>query len=259
MATNGQLAPIEILPDGTIVDGHQRLRAAEYLKWTTIKVRVRHDLASRKCAAERRMLQANRNRRQLHQLDQVRATKHLFEIEKKAQPGGLVSWTQRGLIDRLCRDLHQSRRNVRRWLAVSTASMGVQRLVQQNHMNLVDGEKASRLEPEAQARVVAAIEGGQHAEEALAAELGDGGRKAKPVNASRSFGKLIRSVEGCLDELEGVAEQVRRGGSAAHDLEVLERLQKLLGILKPLLRKQAAQARETEEGIARLVAARGAS
>ena len=42
----GQRQPIEILPDGTIIAGHQRVRAARHLGWTSIRAVVRHDLAA---------------------------------------------------------------------------------------------------------------------------------------------------------------------------------------------------------------------
>ncbi len=38
--------PIEILPDGTIICGHQRVRAANVLGWTEIDVIIRTDLAT---------------------------------------------------------------------------------------------------------------------------------------------------------------------------------------------------------------------
>ncbi len=45
MELNGQQTAIEILPDGTIICGQQRVRAAKKLGWTHIKARIRHDLA----------------------------------------------------------------------------------------------------------------------------------------------------------------------------------------------------------------------
>jgi ParB-like chromosome segregation protein Spo0J len=47
MQLRKQQKPIEILPDGTIVAGHQRVRAAKALGWTEVEVVVRHDLAQR--------------------------------------------------------------------------------------------------------------------------------------------------------------------------------------------------------------------
>src|SRR4051812_6738101 len=52
MRRHGQRQPVEALPDGTLLAGHQRLRAARLLGWDKIEVRVRHDLASDPAAAE---------------------------------------------------------------------------------------------------------------------------------------------------------------------------------------------------------------
>ena len=58
--------PVEILPNGTIISGHQRIKAAKLLGWTEIRCWVRHDLAEQgDDAVERRLIEANFHRRQL--------------------------------------------------------------------------------------------------------------------------------------------------------------------------------------------------
>src|ERR1700677_2926106 len=44
MKKHGLHDPVEILSDGTIIAGHQRVRAAKTLGWTEIDVVVRDDL-----------------------------------------------------------------------------------------------------------------------------------------------------------------------------------------------------------------------
>lgn len=44
MQRSGQDHPIHMLPDGTILAGHQRVRAARELGWSHIAAIVRHDL-----------------------------------------------------------------------------------------------------------------------------------------------------------------------------------------------------------------------
>ena len=51
MRKNGQRQPVEILPDGTILAGHQRVRAARLLCWKEIEVIVRRDLENPKSRA----------------------------------------------------------------------------------------------------------------------------------------------------------------------------------------------------------------
>ena len=70
---NGQLVPIEVMPDGTIICGHQRVRAARKLGWSTVRAIIRDDLAELgKAAVFDRLVSDNLNRRQLDQLTQAR-------------------------------------------------------------------------------------------------------------------------------------------------------------------------------------------
>ena len=81
IADRGLKEPLEILPDGTIVCGHQRARAAEMLEWDEIAVRVNHDLALQgDRAVEQRLIEDNLARRNLDRLDQVRCYRRLVEM-----------------------------------------------------------------------------------------------------------------------------------------------------------------------------------
>ena len=54
METHGLRHPVEVLPDGTIVAGYQRVRAARRLGWREIDAVVRLDLAALGDAAAER-------------------------------------------------------------------------------------------------------------------------------------------------------------------------------------------------------------
>ena len=56
MESKGLENPIQILPDGTIITGHQRVRAAKLLGWTHIDAVVRHDVADAGPAAALELL-----------------------------------------------------------------------------------------------------------------------------------------------------------------------------------------------------------
>lgn len=69
MDANGQRDPIYILPDGTVLDGHQRRRAAQKLGWEEVDVVVRDDLASADAGTiETFMINCNLHRRQMDPL-----------------------------------------------------------------------------------------------------------------------------------------------------------------------------------------------
>ena len=88
---NGLKQPIEILPDGTIIQGHQRTKVLKHLAKKEHEVLVRYDLADAEPEViEREFLSDNLNRRQLGPVARARVATRLFELEqakKHALPG----------------------------------------------------------------------------------------------------------------------------------------------------------------------------
>lgn len=81
----GMREPVEILPSGLIISGHQRRRAAIRLNKEEVLVRVRHDLANAGEAAEElALIQANRHRRQLSKIEQARCYKRVRELKTES-------------------------------------------------------------------------------------------------------------------------------------------------------------------------------
>jgi ParB/RepB/Spo0J family partition protein len=84
---DGIQVPIEALPDGTLVCGHQRVRAAMKLGLTNVPVIMRHDLAAMgEAAVLERMIADNVLRRQLDALSTARA----YRAMKANRPGSVV-------------------------------------------------------------------------------------------------------------------------------------------------------------------------
>jgi len=74
MEREGLNCPVEVTPDGKIVCGHGRVAAAKLLGWDKITVWIRRDLAEQgEDAVFRRLVEDNRNRRQLTKLGLGRA------------------------------------------------------------------------------------------------------------------------------------------------------------------------------------------
>jgi ParB/RepB/Spo0J family partition protein len=88
LEANGQLQPVEILPDGTILCGHRRVAAARLLGWAAVDLWVR-DLDP--AAAERRLIEDNVHRRQLGKLGLARCYKALKALESKGPGGRLMA------------------------------------------------------------------------------------------------------------------------------------------------------------------------
>ena len=126
MKLNGQTTPIEVLPNGTLIAGHQRVRAAERLGWPEVTVWIRGDLAHDPFAVEIRMIEDNISRRQLDMLDQIRNVYRLVELRRRQSAGCMTGHQGHDLRDEIAREIGKSGRHVQRYLNVLKAIMPVQ-------------------------------------------------------------------------------------------------------------------------------------
>jgi ParB family chromosome partitioning protein len=118
MRANGQLTPIEILPDNTIIAGHKRIEAARRLGWNKVRVWVREDLANDPVAVERRLIEDNLHRRQLGPIAVARCYRQLKLLEQRYQRGRLSAQEQGDLRDRIGDRLGKSGRTLDRLLRI---------------------------------------------------------------------------------------------------------------------------------------------
>lgn len=219
-----QEQPVEILPNGTILDGHQRVRAATLLGWQEIVVWVRRDLADDVAASNRRHIEANIQRRQLDPLDKVRLAKALLEDEKRRKLGQLLKAERDALRDRIGKDLGLSGRHVQRLLNVANAPMAVQRAFSEGKIGVVVAEKGSRLPKSAQTQIAQEIDGGADPTTVIGTHLASE-TPPRPADASRVFGSLIRAIGPALEQLEGREDEIQRGvHEYAQDIALLNRL-----------------------------------
>lgn len=137
MRERGQRQAIEILLDGTIIDGHQRVEAARLLKWVEIDAVVRHDLvnADEKTKAMA-FLSANLNRRHMTPLARARVIKAMLEAERGCKPGGLRREDMVELSKRVCEFMGRGDKSVERYLHVLNAPPVVQHLFEAKLLKL---------------------------------------------------------------------------------------------------------------------------
>lgn len=155
---NGLRYPAEILPDGTIVCGHQRVAAAKLLGWAEIDCIVRHDLAAAgNDAIERHLIDDNLNRRQLAELDIARIYRHLKErrISKRTR-NGAGDWR-----DNVGKRFGMTGRTLARWAQVLDAVPGVQQALSQRMLNLTQAIKVASLPPKKQQEIVVGLAAGK--------------------------------------------------------------------------------------------------
>jgi ParB-like chromosome segregation protein Spo0J len=217
IADRGLKEPLEILPDGTIVCGHQRARAAELLEWDEIAVWVNHDLAAQgNLAVEQRLIEDNLARRNLDRLDQVRCYRRLVEMATETPDDKRRSHQLGRVRDVVGTRLGMSGRTLDRYLRILDAPREVQDAFKAGDLSLVAASKVAGLSAEIQAQIVAELRAGADAKRAVTPHLA--GRVSDPLDAA--FGPFIRSLERNVKALEGHVDQVRSLHPA--DIGILE-------------------------------------
>lgn len=228
--------PIEVTPYGVTIDGHQRRRAARRLGLSEVPVRVRYDLAGDEAGIDRAHLEANRNRRQLGPLDQVRIARRLAEIEAGRPPGQIAARELKALCGRVGERMGLSPRHAQRLLNISGLPMLIQKAFSEGRLKLVDADRISRLARRTQEGIAAEIEAGGDPARVVAPYLERPARKAKPGDA---FERLVDELARALDALEGREGEIPRPVSRIRaDLEVLERFQVFSEVVVPILEKR---------------------
>lgn len=213
----GQKDRIDILPDGTIICGHQRVKAAKLLRWKMIEVRVRHDLASEGPeAVERELIEDNFVRRQLDPLARARAFKHLHDLEQSHDDWDDLTEEKESLRDRLGKRFSLSGRTVDRYLNALKAPKAVQDAVSAGKLALTLAAKVGCLLPDKQQELADAIEAGNDPKETVTTYLSNG--KGKKVSTSLDLALEKRLI--ALEQELASIRNVPRGS-----LEILRRLQ----------------------------------
>jgi hypothetical protein len=146
---NGLLRPVEILSDGTILDGHQRVLAAKQLGWETIQCLVCREVEAKgEDACKQYFIEANLHRRQLTPLQTVRCYRELFgDLRKKRSKQGVLR-------DRLAEKFNMSGRHFDRLTKVLDAPPEIQRLCDAGQIKVELASKVSQLPAAKQSKLV---------------------------------------------------------------------------------------------------------
>lgn len=223
---------IEILPDGTIVDGHQRVRAAKLLGWTHIKVIVRHDLAAAGAAAvQLHMIAVNLNRRHMGPLDIARVYRRLKELARADRSTKHGCGRNDDLRDRLAKRLGgRSGRTLDRYEQLLDGPRWLQDLVADKRIGLTNALRVLALPEQDQEKVHAQIREGRSAKHVIndLREPQDAGASV-PVQVYR---ELIDVLQAFVDVVDGREERVvGTTGDAPLSIAVLETAMPVLGRL----------------------------
>jgi ParB-like chromosome segregation protein Spo0J len=232
---NGLRHPVEILPDGTIVCGHQRVAAAKLLNWEEIDCIVRQDLVDAGDAAvERHLIDDNLNRRQLSDLDVVRLYRRLKESKRgKRTANGTGDWR-----DALAQRFNVSGRTLDRWEQVLDAEPQLIAAIHRRELTLTQAVRIASLPKKEQKRICFGLRDGKKLRELITRTGCSAGAKADPSNDS--FAVLSRRLIQFENQLasEGLSEARLEAG---HVLlaETRQALLHLLDQLDEAVRRQA--------------------
>ncbi len=160
MDKNGQNDPAEILPDGTIICGHQRVRAGKRLGWEMIDCWVREDLAKQGPAAiKARLIEDNLHRRQLSLLGIARC--YLALKEAALENGDDREDAKEDLRDHLAKRFKKSGKQMERYVQMLDAPPAVQHAFEADKLTQKDVLAVVALDADEQQQIVQRIEDGE--------------------------------------------------------------------------------------------------
>ena len=205
MEANGQQDPIEILPDGTIIAGHQRVLAAKRLGWKEIDAVVRHDLAEAgEAAIESHFITSNLLRRQLTPLGKVRCIQRLLEIE--TEDAGTLAWgTREELKGRVAKSMKLNVRSVNRYLLILDTPVEIQNAFDHGDIGITEAGAVSYLDDATKAEIAARIAAGENAKQVVSGYVS---KPASPRTYQQSFGRLRRVMHREIPQLSGNVQQL---------------------------------------------------
>jgi len=218
MAANGLQHPIEILPGGVILAGHQRVRAAKKLGWKEIDVVVRHDLAAAgDVATTAYFIGDNLNRRQLSPLAKARCVAELIELEAGRRIEDMYGEDRDNVKKTVAQRMGMSQRNLNRYLLALKAPLPIQMAFERGHLSLTEVGDVALLDKTVAESLADKVE-------ALNAEESDD-RKVKirvreefcaalisesetSSNTKASLYRLVRALKRELPIVRGAVEQI---------------------------------------------------
>ena len=206
---HGLRDPVEILPDGTIICGHQRVRAAKLLGWKEVDVIIREDLAAAGPeAVETYFVEDNLLRRQLSPLGRARCLKRLAEIEEGKAAAHFGFMKKEALKAQLAERMQMSPRNIDRYLLILNSPIPVQLAFDRNEISLINTGKVALMSETAQNDIAQRIENGEAAAKVIADYLA--AAKSNVNEVERAFDRLYYALKRDMPYLGGRRFQINQ-------------------------------------------------
>jgi ParB family chromosome partitioning protein len=207
MQRRGQQEPVEILPNGTIICGHQRVRAAKKLGWTHVKVVVRHDLAKRgKDAVLQHLIADNLVRRHLSLLDRARCIRALVDVEKDSCRDWVGEVSEAAVQAKIAKQLGVSLKTVQRYCHAANTPMAVQQACDRGDLPLVTVCQVGQLAKAEQLKIAARIEAGEAAKDVVEEYLT---RRDAEVSAEAILKLAAKQLSRMCHKLQDRIQEIR--------------------------------------------------
>ena len=204
---NGLQTPVEILSDGTIICGHQRVRAHKLLGKQEIACWVRDDLEQQGDAAvECRLIDDNLHRRQLSKLAIARCYQMLKKVALENGYDG--DDANEDLRDHLAKRFGLSGKQVERYVRMLDAPFVVQQAFDAGKLRQKEVLAVVALDADEQQQIAQQIEEGLTPKDVVKSHVTD--QQATEVGVVTAVYRLVRALETAetqisdrIDELPG--------------------------------------------------------
>jgi len=252
ISQQGLRHPPEILPNGTILDGHQRLRAIKRLGWDEVECVVREELADDEPGQESFLIEANLTRRRDDPLSLARCCQRLQALHRKDR-----TRQQKGAGN--LRDLIASKaglrsgRQVDRLLQLLRLPRVLQDAITNGRMSQAQGHKLLKLQAPQLDELVQELKDGADVQKAVKDSL------VKPSTEMEDriweYGQMLSFVEASGPELARIAEKLAgRVRSCREAAAILEDGIAVLSALRDAeVEKAPIQERKLKEKEAQLI------
>lgn len=156
----GLRQPVDILPDGTILSGHQRVAAAKLNELEIIDVIVHADLADDPIEQEKFLLLENHIRRQATPLQRAQHAQRLLELTKENWQSLKYDRRQKLVRDEVGKLLGITGRQVDNLTAVLKAPRAVQLAVESGDLSIKLAARVKSLDKATQTEIATKLEEG---------------------------------------------------------------------------------------------------
>jgi ParB family transcriptional regulator, chromosome partitioning protein len=246
MRRNGLRNPIEILPDNTIVCGHQRVRAARILGWSEIDAVIIDETDPRKI--ETRLVEDNLSRRQLGPVGMAR----VYRALKAAAGDQKNSGGMGDLRDRVAKLIgNRSGRTLDRNLRLLEAPHEIQDAVEAGVLSRASADRVLSLSDTKREQVVKEIRAGGSAAKAVLRALREES-DGKDSRASSAYIDLLRSLRRTIPVLTSYRGKLAGGAIDSQQAALL--LDRSIRVLEKCAREERKAAKKTEANLKRVLA-----